>query len=72
MIAGNMYGIPFSAFQSRRKGKPFKDSSLSYELGMLIAGVLCLPVALAHGVLRRLLGLPNARFDKTGMPSKSA
>ena len=27
MIAGNMYGIPYSAFQSRLKGKPFKDSS---------------------------------------------
>ena len=24
MIAGNMYGIPFSALQSRLKGKPFK------------------------------------------------
>src|SRR5690606_18811403 len=27
MIAGNMYGIPYSAFQSRLKGKPYKDSS---------------------------------------------
>ena len=72
MIAGNMYGIPFSAFQSRRKGKPFKGSSLFYELGMLIAGVACLPVAMAHGVLRRLLGLSNARFDNSDLPSGSA
>lgn len=68
MIAGNMYGIPFSAFQSRRKGKPFKDSSLFYELGLLTAGIFFLPLALIHGVLRKLAGLPNARFDETGSP----
>ncbi len=65
MISGNMYGIPFSALQSRRKGKPFKDSSLSYEWGMLVAGVLCLPIAIAHGLLRGFFGLPNSRFDKS-------
>src|SRR5690554_843868 len=65
MIAGNMYGIPFSAFQSRLKGKPFKDSSLFYELGMLITGVLLLPIAIVHGVLRALIGLPNKRIDKS-------
>lgn len=63
MIAGNMYGIPFSAFQSRLKGKPFKKSSLFYELGMMIAGILCLPVALIHGSLRSLLGLSNIKLD---------
>ncbi len=65
MIAGNMYGIPFSALQSRRKGKPFKDSSLFYEWGMLMAGVLCLPIAIMHGSVRGLMGLPNSRFDKS-------
>ncbi|MFZ2236463.1 MAG: hypothetical protein WAV67_08810, partial [Dokdonella sp.] len=71
LLAGNMYGISFSAFQSRRKGRPFKDSSLSYELGMLIAGILCLPVAMVHGALSRLVGLSNARFDNTDLPSNS-
>ncbi len=65
MIAGNMYGIPFSAFQSRLKGKPFKGSSLFYELGMLISGVLCMPFAVVHGLLRGLIGLPNERFDSS-------
>ena len=65
MIAGNMYGIPFSAFLSRLHGKPYKNSSLFYELGMLIVGVLCLPVAIIHGFLRRLIGLPNERFDRS-------
>lgn len=65
MIAGNMIGIPLSAFQSRLKGKPYKDSTLFYELGMEIAGVLCLPIAIAHGFLRGLIGFPNERFDKS-------
>lgn len=65
MIAGNMYGIPFSAFLSRLHGKPYKGSSLFYELGMLIAGLLFLPIAMIHGALRGLFGLPNERFDKS-------
>lgn len=65
MTVGNMYGIPFSAFQSRLKGKPYKDSSLLFELGMLIAGLFLLPIAIVHGLLRGLFGLPNAKFDDT-------
>lgn len=65
MIAGNMYGIPFSAFQSRLKGKPYKDSSLFYELGMMITGVIILPIAVLHGVLRGVIGLPNRRLGKS-------
>lgn len=65
MIAGNMYGIPFSAFQARLKGKPYKDSSLFYELGMLVTGVLVTPIAILHGLLRGLFGLPNGRFDQS-------
>src|SRR5690554_2147405 len=65
MIAGNMYGIPYSAFQSRLKGKPYKDSSLFYELGILVTGVLILPIAIIHGILRKLVGLPNKRLDKS-------
>lgn len=65
MIAGNMYGIPYSAFQSRLKGKPYKDSSLFYELGMLVTGVLLLPIAIIHGILRKLVGLSNKRLDKS-------
>lgn len=65
MIAGNMYGIPYSAFQSRQKGKPFKDSTLFYELGMLITGILCLPIVIFHAILRGLFGMPNKRFDES-------
>lgn len=64
MIAGNMYGIPYSAFLSRLHGKPYKNSSLFYELTMLIVGMLCLPIAIINGYLRALIGLPNERFNK--------
>ncbi|MBP8793438.1 MAG: carboxymuconolactone decarboxylase family protein [Lutibacter sp.] len=63
MIAGNMYGIPLSAFQSRLKGKPYKGSSVFYEFGMLIAGIVCLPFAIIHALLKVLIGLPNEKFD---------
>ncbi|WP_178985548.1 carboxymuconolactone decarboxylase family protein [Winogradskyella helgolandensis] len=65
MTIGNMFGIPFSAFQSRLKGKPYKDSSLVAELGLLIAGICLIPIAIIHGVLRGLIGLPNVKFDKS-------
>ncbi len=64
MIAGNMYGIPFSAFLSRLKGKPYKGSTLFYELSMLVFGILLLPIALLHSLLRWMVGLPNERFQK--------
>ncbi len=62
MIAGNIYGLAYSALESRRAGKPFSDSSLFYELGMLITGVLAMPAALVHGVVSDLLGI--ARWQK--------
>ncbi|MBE9467364.1 MAG: carboxymuconolactone decarboxylase family protein [Bacteroidetes bacterium] len=65
MIAGNMYGIPLSAFLSRLKGKPYKDSSLFYELKMQILGILFLPIAIVHGFIRGFIGLSNERFDKS-------
>jgi len=64
ITVGNMYGIPLSAFLSRLKGNPYKDSTLFYELGMLIVGIICLPIAFIHGFLRCLLGMPNKRFHK--------
>lgn len=65
MISGNMYGILYSAFQSRLKGKPFKGSSLFYELGMLIMGIIVMPIALSYGMLRQLFGVSNIRLDKS-------
>lgn len=65
MQAGNIYGIPFSAFISRLRGKPYKDSSLIYELGMQIAGLVFLPFALIQGLLRCIAGSSNIRLDNS-------
>ena len=65
MTVGNISGIPYSAFVSRIKGKPYQDSSLVYELGMQIAGLFFLPVALVQGLLRTIMGLPNFRLDES-------
>ncbi len=65
ILAGNMYGIPLSAFQSRLKGLPYKDSTVFYELKMEIIGLLFMPIAILHGVIRACIGLPNIRLNKT-------
>lgn len=65
MISGNMYGIPYSAFQARLKGTKYINSNLLYEFGMLVGGILILPLALMHGFFRIFIGLPNKRLDTT-------
>lgn len=65
MMVGNMIAIPISALLSRLKGKPYKDSSLFYELKMVIGGHLYLPILYIQGLLRGLIGLPNEKFDNT-------
>jgi len=64
ILAGNIFGLPFSAFIARIHRKPYKNSSLFYELGMIIVGALCIPIAFINGLLRILFGLPNTRFDR--------
>ena len=63
IMVGNMYGIPYSAFESRLKNHAYEDSSLSYELGMLFGGLVCLPVALTHGIIRGVIHPLNLEFD---------
>jgi AhpD family alkylhydroperoxidase len=62
IMMGNVYGIPWSAFLGRLKGKPDERSSLAYELGMITGSILFLPVVLPHTLLSRLRGAPLARF----------
>lgn len=65
MHAGNIYGIPYSALISRLKGKPYKDSSLIYEIGMHIGGLILFPIALIDGFLRSIMGFSKIRFDSS-------
>jgi hypothetical protein len=46
------------------KGKPFKNSTLGYELGMQIGGLLMLPLALLHGLLANAMGRPGLAFQE--------
>lgn len=65
MIAGNFYGIPYSAFQSRIKGNSYSDSSIFYEIGMLLGGILALPLAITNGLIRYLITGSNRRLDSS-------
>lgn len=62
MLVGNIYGLPYSAFVSRLRGKAFEGSSLFYELWMQVVGILVLPLALAHGRLRLWFGYSPVRW----------
>ncbi len=61
MHAGDIYGIPYSALISRIKGKPYKDSTLFYELGMHLGGLIILPLALIESILRGIFGLKQIK-----------
>jgi len=55
IMMGNVYGIPWSSFFSRLKGKPDKRSSLSYELGLMACSILFIPVAFIHALISKKL-----------------
>ena len=62
MTAGNMVGIPFSALLARLRGKPYLNSSLGYELGMPLSGLVALPASFVHALVRWIAGKENIRF----------
>jgi len=51
IMMGNVYGIPWSSFFGRLKGKPDKRSSLPYELGSMASSILFIPIALIHSLI---------------------
>lgn len=51
IMMGNAYGIPWSSFFYRFKGKPDKRSNLIYELGIIFSSIFFMPVALIHSFL---------------------
>ncbi|HPY11272.1 MAG TPA: carboxymuconolactone decarboxylase family protein [Sphaerochaeta sp.] len=58
MMGGNVIGLPYSALQSRFKAKVrYTNSSLFYEIGMSLAPLLLIPVALLHHLVRRIVSL---------------
>jgi len=55
IMLGNAYGIPWSSFFNRFKGKPDKRCRLSYELSMIFGSILFVPLALINVLLKRVI-----------------
>ncbi len=53
IMMGNVYGIPWSSFFNRLKGKPDIRSSLSYELSFMLSSLFFVPIALIHAVISK-------------------
>ena len=50
MMAGNVIGLPMSAFSSRFKGKKYANSSLFYEITMMILPIIFIPISGIHSL----------------------
>ena len=54
IMLGNAYGIPWSSFFNRFKGKGDKRSNILYELSMIIASIIFIPIALIHHLIAKI------------------
>lgn len=64
IMIGNVYGIPFSALIGRIKGSPDPRSSLLSEIGLPLASIPALPVALLHALVASLARVPVISFPE--------
>lgn len=53
MMMGNISGIPLSAFLRRLKGNPYGNSSILYEVSMLLVQPVFMIAALPHALVRK-------------------
>lgn len=65
IMVGNSYGIALSAFKSRLKGTKIEQSSLSYELTMLLSLLPLLPTAIIHALITKIVKKPMITFPKS-------
>lgn len=60
MMGGNVIGLPYSALLSRiKRGVRYTNSSLLYEVAMILAPLALVPLALLHHLGRRIGLLPH-------------
>lgn len=64
MMFANMSGLPLSAFYRRLKKEPYANSSLLYELTMIVTPVFYFPFALVHALIGSILWLPKISYIK--------
>ena len=62
IMIGNAYGVPWSSFINRFKGKADSRSNLLYEIGMMISSIVLIPLAFLHSLLARLFKAPIISF----------
>ena len=62
IMIGNAYGIPWSSFVNRLKGRPDIRSSLFYEAEVMILGSFLMPVAIGQSLIAALLRLKFIDF----------
>jgi AhpD family alkylhydroperoxidase len=58
IMIGNIMGAPASAFLSRLKGKPYKNSNPFKELGLILSVLIYFPAALIAGAIANLAKKP--------------
>lgn len=61
IMIGNTYGIPWSSFFNRLRGRPDPRSSLWYEIRMMLGTILA-PISFAHALLSDLFRKPIINF----------
>jgi AhpD family alkylhydroperoxidase len=61
IMIGNTYGIAWSSFFNRLKGKPDPRSSLRYEVSMIL-GTILVPISLIHALISDLFKKPVIIF----------
>jgi AhpD family alkylhydroperoxidase len=61
IMIGNTYGLPWSSFFNRFRGKSDPRSSLRYEVSMML-GTFLVPISLFHAVISDLLRKPIINF----------
>jgi AhpD family alkylhydroperoxidase len=62
MMAGNLVGLPLSAFLARLRGRPYPNSSLLHELGLPLVQLVLLPLAALHAFIGWIGGQESIRF----------
>lgn len=61
IMMGNAYGIAWSSFLNRLRGRPDSRSSLPYEAGMIL-GTILIPISLIHALISNLFKKPIISF----------
>jgi len=63
IMFGNAYGIAWSSFINRFKGKPDQRSSFLYELGMIFCTIIFIPITLIHVLCAKIFRAQIIKFN---------